>query len=408
MGDRGNSQPRPVLTTAKHPRPGKSPAATSPGSLRSGARASRLLRQTLLTEFGRHALRAETLESVLEKASAVAATGLESGFAAACEYRSGEITLEIKSTVGWNATSAHGVCLDADAQRLAGEASRTGKPSIWRRSQAESEAGLASRWDEHGIAVAICVPIGNGHRQSFGVLEICSTLDRLFDRRDIAFLETLADTLALAIDAQRQRHAATALALGKDLLLREVHHRIANSLQLLRSLLHMQLRTISSDDVRAHIESAARRIAAVGLLHRRMCDTEAGADADAKDYVGCMLDDMRSVVSDRSLTLDMEAFTLPIADLTAMGLIVGELVTNAVKYGHGTVRVSIGRRPTGLQIAVSDDGGGFPPDFDPATSRGLGMRLVVALARSAGADVVGVDRLVNYGRIVVMTGFGGI
>ena len=410
MGDRLNSRQGPATAAVKRPRPGKSSTSNAPDHAQTGTRTSRLLQQTLLAEFGRYALGAEALEPILDKAGATAATGLQSSFAAACEYRSGGEFLEIRSTVGWDATATHGVCLDADAHRLAGEASRTGRPCIWRRSQAGNATLSVQRWNEQGIASAICVPIGHGHRRAFGVLEICSTLDRPFGASETAFLEALAGTLALAIDAQRQRQAAMALALGKDLLVREAHHRIANSLQLLQSLLQVQLRTVASDDAREQIEGAARRIAAVGTLHRRLCETGAGVEADAKDYLGCMLDDLRVLVSgqDRLVTLDMEPFALPMADLTAVGLIVGELVINAIKYGHGTVGVRIRRRSTGIEIAISDDGGGFPPDFDPATSRGLGMRLIVALARNTGGDVVGVDRSVCYGRIVVMTGFGGI
>lgn len=103
----------------------------------------------------------------------------------------------------------------------------------------------------------------------------------------------------------------------------------------------------------------------------------------------------------------MGSFSLLAADITSLGLITGELITNSLKHGQGKVRIEVRQRTSGLLISVSDEGDGFPPDYDPAASRGLGMRLVTSLAKAPKGRAVHVDRSVPFGRIVVETAFGG-
>jgi two-component sensor histidine kinase len=81
-------------------------------------------------------------------------------------------------------------------------------------------------------------------------------------------------------------------------------------------------------------------------------------------------------------------------------LVTTELVTNALKYGSGRVSVRLTVEDETLMVTVEDGGDGFPPDFEPARSRGLGMRLVTAMARG-GDEPVAIDRSVAFGRIVV-------
>ncbi len=114
-----------------------------------------------------------------------------------------------------------------------------------------------------------------------------------------------------------------------------------------------------------------------------------------------------SGTDDRALVLEVGSFSLTGTDITSLGLITGELVTNALKYGQGRVRVEVQQRIGGLHISVSDEGPGFPPDYDPAASRGLGMRLVTSLAKALKGQAIRVDRSVPFGRIVVATTFGG-
>ena len=185
--------------------------------------------------------------------------------------------------------------------------------------------------------------------------------------------------------------------------MREVHHRIRNSLQLVHTLLQLQAGHVNDGGARAHLAEAARRVLTVAAVHKRLYEGNDVTEADLATYLGGLLDDLRGSLSDeivgRPIHLSTESLMLSPDKLTSLGLIVTELVTNALKYGHGTVSVSV--QPLGkvARIAVEDEGQGFPADFAPVRSRGLGMRLLLTLARKP--DGVRVDRGVPWGRIVV-------
>lgn len=336
--------------------------------------------QGLLSGFSRRALDADNLEPLLNEASAIAAAGLRVGRASILEQSLEDALFKVTSSVGWGAAAPPGLRVNADPDSVAGHAFRTGMPSVWAEAEAlgRDSARSARLWHEHGIRSAICVPIGADQAKAFGVLEVCSLKDRTFDEHDLAYLQSLADLLAAAISRQRQRHAwagqlttaasklqaAEEKLLAESILVREAHHRIANSLQLLCSLLHVQAKHVADLETQDQIEGAMRRVAAFGVLHRRMCETGDGLEADAKGYLTGMLDEMRGILpdgSDRVLCLQIDSFMLPTDDLTAVGLIAGELVTNAVKYGHGTVTVEVGGGRRGSIFASRMMAVGFHP-----------------------------------------------
>ncbi len=104
--------------------------------------------------------------------------------------------------------------------------------------------------------------------------------------------------------------------------------------------------------------------------------------------------------SERPIVVQAEPLLLPADQITPLGLITSELVTNALKHGAGRVLVSLSPAPQGLQLRVEDEGPGFPPEFDARHSAGLGMRLVVALAKGNPLQAVVIDRSVPHGCVV--------
>ena len=202
--------------------------------------------------------------------------------------------------------------------------------------------------------------------------------------------------------------AKDALLRDKDLLMQEVHHRVKNSLQLVRTLLHLQSRT-ASDETKAHLEEAAGRIMTIGAVHQRLYEGGSVAETDAAAYLEALLSDIRAMLADsaggRELVLQAEPMMLPADQVTPLGLVVSELVTNAIKYGVGRVLVTLRRVPAGLEVVAEDCGAGFPEGFDPRRKTGLGMRLIVALAKGDPALAIRVDRDVPHSRVVVLLTF---
>ena len=384
----------------------------------------RLRQQELVAEFGRFALRTESFQAILDQASVAAARGLEAGFAKVLEYLPGDMAFVVRSGVGWKDGVVGHARLAGDLESPAGYAFRTGKPVVSNHLTNEQRFRTPKLLAEHDVRSALNVLISASDASPFGVLEGDSTDRGKFGDHDVAFLQALANTLAVAVEARKRQDAREqllrekeallrdneALLREKDLLMQEVHHRVTNSLQLVQTILVMHARTLTNPEAKEQVGEAAGRIMTIGAVHRRLYEGGSVVATDAALYLRGLLADMKGVLpsetDDRALEIEVDSFSLPAEDITPLGLITGELVTNALKHGRGRIKVEVRREAGGLEIAVSDEGRGFPADYDPTASRGMGMRLVAALARRH-RDAIRVDRSVPFGRIVVTTAFGG-
>ncbi len=385
----------------------------------------RLRQQELVAEFGRFAMLAESFQGILDQASAVAADGLEARFAKVLQYLPGEMGFLVRSGVGWDDGVVGHAHVGGDLQSPAGYVFRSGNPVISNHLASEQRFRTPKVLADHGIRSAINVLIQAKNGERFGVLEGDSTHCGDFNEHDIAFLQALANTLAIAVELQNRQDARAQLLREKeallsenhvlfrekDLLMQEVHHRVKNSLQLVQNILAMQARTLNSPEAREQVDKAAERIMTIAAVHHRLYAGGSIVATDAAQYLHGLLGDMRGVTldvaDDRALELDISTFSLAADDIAPLGLIVCELVTNALKYARGRVQVAVHQDVGGLEISVSDEGGGFPAGFDPASRHGLGMRMVSLLAKSSNGDAIRVDRSVPFGRIVVRTRFGG-
>jgi two-component sensor histidine kinase len=172
----------------------------------------------------------------------------------------------------------------------------------------------------------------------------------------------------------------------KDMLLREVNHRVMNSLQLLSSVLALQRRRIADPAARDQFEQARRRIQSLAVVHRRLYRH----DVTSKVDIGRFIDELcREIVStfappERPIPLEVETDHPEITTdkVIPLALITYELLTNALKYaqpisGERRLRVTASRRDGTLVVSVADNGAGLPPDFEQRA--GLGMKLVQTL-----------------------------
>ena len=226
-----------------------------------------------------------------------------------------------------------------------------------------------------------------------------------------AFLELLASAVRQAIaevamrrakeQAERElresRDRLERLSEQQALLLREVNHRVANSLQLISSLIELQTRRVSDPEAREVLRRAVERVEAVSRVHRRLY-TSANVETVRMDqYLDGLVEELRSAVTEeeagRSIQLRADPVAVGTDRAVALGLIVNELVINALKYAYpagrpGEVRVSFGQLDgAGLALVVEDDGTSYPAGNAPAQGSGLGNVIVSAMARTARGTV---------------------
>src|SRR5690242_11949675 len=194
------------------------------------------------------------------------------------------------------------------------------------------------------------------------------------------------------IHASRDRFAA--LAAEREVLLREVNHRVGNSLQIIASLLHLQASSAPQEDVKAALTNAMGRVAAVAQVHRRLYTSHDLKNVLLNQYLDALLEDLRrSAEANRMsrLTLKADGIEIDPDRAVAIGIIVNELVMNAVKYaypdGAGPIHVELRANGDELTLSITDNGVGLGAKSDPR-STGMGQRIVNAMATKLEASVV--------------------
>lgn len=353
---------------------------------------SRLRQQRLVASFGSEALGAADFDGLLQEAARVAAEGLGTDFAKVLEYLPREDALLIRAGIGWGSGVVGVVKLGADTASPAGFALKTGQPVISNHLAEEQRFRTPQVMAEHGVRRAVNVIVrGKREGRPFGVLEV-DTRDATesFSPDDIAFLQALANTLGLAVDRERD-HA------DRDLLVREVDHRVKNSLQIVLSMLRVQANDPDAGAARPQLEEAARRVQTIAAVHERLCFGAEIGQVVITDYLDALAEDIRLSsgleAMGRSLCLEVapsQTRALWDADrATTLGLVATELLTNAIKHASGDIvlRLEPGDDITPATLVVENEGAGPAPDFDPEFSKGLGMRLLTSLLRGGGLEL---------------------
>jgi two-component sensor histidine kinase len=183
----------------------------------------------------------------------------------------------------------------------------------------------------------------------------------------------------------------------KEVLLQEVHHRVKNNLQVISSLINMQMRKLRDTSSRSALEECQNRVVAIALIHEKLYQSKDYARVPFSDYARSLTASIfhAAGVSPQNLKLDLEFENLALAVDKAIpcGLILNELITNALKHAfpnerRGTIRVRLRRAGDGqFELLVADDGVGMDSGFDIARSTSLGMQLVVTLVEQLDGNL---------------------
>lgn len=182
----------------------------------------------------------------------------------------------------------------------------------------------------------------------------------------------------------------------KELLLKEIHHRVKNNLQVISSLLDLQAMEIEDDKAIIAVEDGQNRVKAMALIHEKLYQNDNLALINIEEYTSQLFEQIASIFPEgngMSLQLDTARTTLDIDTAIPMGLILNELITNAFKYARKDQidpRLSIDLQQKGnddLLMTIADNGPGLPDEFDLKKTKSLGLRLVRNLARQLYGSV---------------------
>ena len=198
---------------------------------------------------------------------------------------------------------------------------------------------------------------------------------------------------ALEVERERLRSAVS----EKESLLKEMHHRVKNNLQIVSSLLRLQSEYIRDVEALDMVKDCVSRIRTIALIHERLYKSHNLARVDFAEYVRHLAGQMFAACGARSdrvrFAVDIPAdLSLGVHAAIPCALIISELITNALKHafedGEGTIRVSLrGGDSQPFELAVADDGAGLPDELDLKHPKSLGLELVHTLTGQIGGEI---------------------
>ena len=335
----------------------------------------RLLRQqAALAKFGSFAFGEPSLEAILSEAARICAESLEVPFSKICRYRPEPNDLLIVAGFGWHADVVGNVVSRADETSTQGRAFVTGQPIILADIATNNSYRLPPFYAEHRITSTVDVLI-KGTDGPFGVLEADSAVQRTFDKHDIDFLTGFANVIAEAVGTA-ERTAALKAALAEmqrlseenGVLAAELQHRVRNNLQLVYGMLLRQVE-LSEPAGKEGIRAIARRVMTLSKIYDHLLGHGLVQTIDFGAYLQSLCASLSDFQEqgrfEVKLVCEAETMSLPLDLVTALGIVVTEITSNAYLHAFpsrpGTIRASLMRNGDMGSLTISDDGVGFAP-----------------------------------------------
>ena len=272
----------------------------------------------------------------------------------------------------------------------------------------------------------LCVPL-NARGRILGAMMFVSGARRRYSRQDVTLAQDLARRAALAVDnarlyeaiqrelkerertqaaLERSQEATKELNERLKRSVTETHHRVKNNLQVIAAMVDMLIMddedVVSLEELK-RLASHIRTLAAVHdiLTHETKQDGQVEA-VSTRAVLDKLLSLMQESTPGRTLMYSIDDAHLPAKQSTSLALLTNELVSNAVKHGHGDVSVSLKTDQKTATLEVCDDGPGFAPDFDPRQAANTGLDLVDSLSRwDLAGEVSFLNRSEGGARVVV-------
>jgi two-component sensor histidine kinase len=182
----------------------------------------------------------------------------------------------------------------------------------------------------------------------------------------------------------------------KDLLLRELQHRVMNSLNLLSSLLEMQRRHVKNAATKEHLSDARDRIISMGTVYRYLYQSQTLEYVEFSEFLNTICNSSEAAyVGTKKVSIEVEAESLKLSSAHAisLGMLTHELITNALKHAYaesasGVIKIALKHRDDGsIDFRIADNGSGLPADFQIETDSSLGMKVIASTVRQLGGTL---------------------
>lgn len=193
----------------------------------------------------------------------------------------------------------------------------------------------------------------------------------------------------------KAERAIQSLLEEKDLILREVHHRVKNNMNTMKSLLFLQSQTVDDPHVSMALQDAGNRLQSMYVLYEKLYRSSSFNEVSLVDYIPALIDEVLDIFPNSPM-VGVETHIAPISVdtkiVSTLGIIINELITNSMKYAfrdrtEGTLAVTVENQGDSLQMVVQDDGPGLPESVGFENSNGFGLMLVGNLAKQLRGEL---------------------
>jgi two-component sensor histidine kinase len=349
----------------------------------------------IIVDIGRIASVATDQSEFLDQVVMQVARAIEINHVKILQYRPQQADFIVAAGLGWREGVVRTATMAADLRTPPGRAYRTAEPVTIVDFDQQSEYDLSPFLKAHGIVSLANVPIMIDGA-AWGVLEVDSTVPRDFSEDTTEFLRAAGALIGAFLRhraVQPTEAAQIAQAIGqaqdREVLLREMQHRIKNNFQLILGSIAVQKRRYSSGEAHRALDHIASRINAISLAHDQLAPRKSGQIVKLSDYIRALCGSIRQQVERIEVNVKADEIELAIDRAVPLGLILNELATNSIKHAFGTQGGAIHITLAGgvgygeAQLTVADNGRGMA---DRGQS-GSGVKLVAMLAHQIGGSV---------------------
>jgi two-component sensor histidine kinase len=349
----------------------------------------------ILVDLGRLAGETIPLERFLSQAVAQVARAVEIDHVKILCYRRRTADLLMEAGVGWKDGVVGSATFPADLSSPPGRTYQTGEPLIIEDTSDAPAFVISTVLKEHGIVSLANVPILIDGA-AWGVLEVDSTTRRDFSQDTLDFMRAAGAIIAPSVQrrglslSDADSAAAAALQVqAREVLLREMQHRVKNNFQLILASISMQKRRFDSPEAHRALDHVANRINAISLAHDQLSPRQDVHAVDVASYLRVLCASIEAQTENVAIEIEAHEIDLGIDRAVPLGLILNEAVTNSIKHAfdaHGgriTVKLAAGIRHGEARLTVSDNGRGMQAD----RPGGSGQKLIAALARQIGGEI---------------------
>ena len=239
----------------------------------------------------------------------------------------------------------------------------------------------------HFIETATSNSIGllNGVGTSTIVIVIVVYFSRSLHKKDEALIEANIELEMRNLEISKQHKSL-------QILVKEIHHRVKNNLQIISSLMSLQSRKVEDKETSMVLNESKRRIEAIAMIHQKLSRDDKANRVDFKAYLDDLIDSQNKANPSLVCVVKSPSVMLNLDVAVPLGLIISELVVNSIKHAFADVTsprldIELKKVSDRFELSIRDNGAGLPVDFDIKASESLGMEIIAALIDQISAEI---------------------